>query len=474
MKRHALIISFLVSLAPGFMTAYADVRLPAVIGTHMVLQQNSQVNIWGWCDPGEKISIKADWDTASYTTSGGSNAKWIVQLKTPAAGGPFKITIRGNNSIVLDDVLTGEVWDCSGQSNMEMSFTWGVKQYAADMENGNNRNIRFFHIPRLTADYPQEDTKGSWVVCNPEDLKRFSLVGYYFGQQLQKTLNVPVGLINASWGGTPAEAWTPKDTIENVQVLKEAAAKLKPANGWPVNAGAAYNGMIHPITNFVIAGVLWYQGEANVGTASTYTQLLETMIRSWRKAWKKELPFYYVQIAPFAGYGEGIASAVLREAQAKVMETPKTGMVVVHDLVDNINDIHPQQKKEVGLRLANYALAEVYGQTGLNYRNPTFKSMGINKDRAIISFDQVSNGLKVKGKEITGFFIAGDDKIFMPAEAKVEGNNVIVWNKQVKSPKAVRFGFTNAAMPNLFNSEDLPVAIFRTDDWEVNTEKAIK
>ncbi|MEO5893202.1 MAG: sialate O-acetylesterase [Ferruginibacter sp.] len=471
MKKLFLATLLFVFLFGNLVTVFANVRLPAIIGTHMVLQQNSTVNIWGWCDPGEKVSVSPAWDTTTYHATGFSNAKWSLQIKTPAAGGPYKITINGYNTIVLEDVLVGEVWVCSGQSNMEMSYNWGVKQYKADIENGANKHIRFFQIPKLTADYPQDDTKGMWVVCDTENLKRFSLVGYFFGRQLQQSLNMPVGLINTSWGGTPAETWTPKDTIENNEVLKTAAGKLKAADGWPVSAGFTYNAMINPIINYAIAGAIWYQGEANVNTASTYTQLLQTMIATWRKVWKKDFPFYFVQIAPFAGYGEkGISSALLREAQTRASAFPNTGMVVIHDLVDNIHDIHPQQKKEVGLRLANYALAETYGKKETIYKSPMYKNVAIVKDRAVINFENADKGIMSKGDTITGFYIAGADKIFVPAMAKIQGNTIVAWNKNIKAPVAVRFGFTNDGIPNLFGKDGLPVSIFRTDDWDVKTE----
>jgi len=318
---------------------FAEVRLPAIIGSHMVLQQKSDIKLWGWCEPGEKIKVKTDWDTTTCTTIALSNAKWTVQLKTPAAGGPYKIIINGDNTIVLEDVMIGEVWICSGQSNMEMNINWGLN-YPEDVANAINKSIRFFHIPRLTADYPQEDTKARWVVCNPGDMKRFSAVGYFFGNKLQQDLNVPVGLINASWGGTPAEVWTPKESVDNDSALKKAAAQLSPATGWPVTpAGATYNAMIYPVTNYKIAGALWYQGEANVGTYSTYQFLLTTMIAAWRKAFQKDFTFYLVQIAPYAGYGkDNCKSALFREAQTKVLSYPNTGMVVISDLVNDIND----------------------------------------------------------------------------------------------------------------------------------------
>lgn len=440
----------------------------------MVLQQHSEVTFWGWCAPGEKITIKVDWDTAGYKTTGTSGAKWVIKIRTGAAGGPYKINITGNNSIQLKDVMIGEVWLCSGQSNMEMHYNWGLKQYTGDMNNATNNSIRFFHIPKLTADHPQEDTKARWVVCNPDDVKNFSLVGYYFGRSIHENLNVPVGLINASWGGTPAEAWTPKEIVENEAVLKKAAAALKPSNGWPVIPASAYNAMIYPLTNYNIAGTIWYQGESNTGTSQTYHPLFTSMIESWRKIWQKDFPFYYVQIAPYT-YGNNNVGPLLREAQTKTLASNKTGMIVITDLVDNVNDIHPQMKKEVGERLAKYALADNYGIGGTIYKSPMYKGMKIEKEKIRIFFDNADNGLMVKvGGTPTEFYIAGEDRNFVPAQAKVEKNSVIVSSKLVKNPVAVRFGFNNISIPNLFNKEGLPANLFRTDDWPVNTDAVKK
>jgi sialate O-acetylesterase len=447
-------------------TAWSAVRLPAVIGSHMVLQQKTTVTIWGWCEPGEKVKLKADWDTTTYSTTGSWAAKWSIQLPTPAAGGPYTISINGYNSIVLEDVLIGEVWVCSGQSNMEMNVNWGLP-YQNDVTNATNTKIRFFHIPRTTSEYPQEDVKAKWVVCNPEDMKNFSAAAYFFGKKLQDNLSVPVGLINTSWGGTPAEAWTPEELVEGTASLKEAASQLKPSNGWPVVPGATYNAMIYPITHYSIAGSIWYQGESNVGTASTYTQLFTTMINAWRKAWQKDFPFYFVQIAPYAGYGDNSSSAFLREAQTKTLELSNTGMVLTSDLVDNINDIHPKMKKEVGERLADLAIAETYHQKSNSYKIPMYKNMQVEKNKARVYFTNAEKGLMSKGPLIE-FYIAGEDQNFVAANAKIEGNSVVVWNKDVAKPVAVRFGFRNAAILNLYNKEGVPVNLFRTDNWPVN------
>lgn len=476
MKKIAFPFSILLTLTV-FVNTTAQIRLPSIIGNHMVLQQNSTVKLWGWCNPAEKIKINGSWDTTTYTAEGTSGAKWVAEIKTPAAGGPYTIKLVGSNTIMLDDILIGEVWACSGQSNMEMTFNWPLKEYETDVQQANNKSIRFFYIPKTTASFPQDNTEGHWVVCSPDEARRFSVAGYYFGKNLQEKLHFPIGLINSSWGGTPAEAWTPAETIGSQAALKDAAAKLKTAPWWPIETAATYNAMISPITNYSIAGVIWYQGEANVGTASTYAPLLSTMITAWRKAWKKDFPFYYVQIAPFSGYGAGIASAILREQQTKAQSLSNTGMVVIHDLVSDVKDIHPHNKKDVGLRLANYALAETYHVQGLNYKSPMYKSMSVEKGKASIMFSNADNGLMVKGDTLTGFYIAGEDKIFVPATAKIitgkgkdATTSVLVWNKNVVNPVAVRFGFTNTDMPNLFSKEGLPVNLFRTDDWdEVNT-----
>jgi sialate O-acetylesterase len=466
MKRSAAYITFVIIFFFLSISLLANIRLPAVISSHMVLQQRSEVTIWGWCDVSEKVKLRTTWDTIAYTTTGSTSAKWELKINTPAAGGPYQVTIEGSNKIILDDVLIGEVWICSGQSNMEMSMDWGLP-YKDEAASATDKNIRFFNIPRTTADYPQDDVRAGWVVCNPDDMKKFSAAAYFFGKSLRQDLDAPVGLIEAAWGGTPAEAWTPADAINSNTVVKEAAAKLSPVPWGPVIAASIYNAMIYPVTKYSIAGAIWYQGEANVNGASTYSELLSTLINSWRKSWQKDFPFYYVQIAPFAGYGDNSSSAFLREGQTKALATPKTGMIVITDLVDNINDIHPKMKKEVGNRLANYALAETYGKKDIVYKGPFYRDMKIEKDKIRIYFDGADKGLMSKGDTLREFFIAGSDRNFINARARIDGNSVLVWSKDVKSPVAVRFAFRNGAIPNLFSKEGLPVNPFRTDDWDV-------
>lgn len=451
---------------------WAAVRLPSVIGSHMVLQQNSEVKLWGWCSPAEKIVVRTSWDTITYRTIGESSAKWILKIKTPAAGGPYLITI--NKTTVLEDVMIGEVWLCGGQSNMEWSGDQGLKQSLDEAPNANNPDIRFFYIPKSTSLFPQDNCEGSWKVCTPEEMKHFSALGYFFGKKLHKALNVPVGLINSNWGGTSAEVWTPGHLVENDPELKTASQKLIPAAWWPNIPGYTYNAMINPITGFEIAGVIWYQGEGNAVTYSTYKKLINRMIDAWRHAWNKEFPFYFVQIAPFAGYGYNNICALQREAQTTCLSISRTGMVVISDLVDDLSNIHPANKIDVAERLVNLALSENYGKSGLPYKFPMYKAMEKEKGRIRISFDNADNGLISRDKTISEIYIAGDDRQFLPALAKIEGNSLVVWNKTISTPVAVRFGFSNAAIPNLFSMEGLPVNLFRTDSWEVDTSPVKK
>lgn len=452
-------------------SSFAGIRLPSVISSNMVLQQQSKAALWGWADPAEKIVVTTSWNNLVDSVVAGGDARWNIKITTPSAGGPYTITLKGSNTIVLDNIMIGEVWICSGQSNMEWSSHQNLKQILDELPNSSNNNIRLFHITKTTSDNPQDNTPGDWKVCSPESLKGFSAIGYFFGKKLQHDLNVPIGIINASWGGTPAETWTPANEVISDAELKQAAAQLTPAAWWPVSRGLTYNAMIAPITNFPIAGAIWYQGEGNTGTAATYHKLFTTMIGSWRKAWQKEFPFYYVQIAPFK-YGNRNVGALVQEQQTKTLSYPKTGMVVITDLVDDIKDIHPKNKKDVADRLANWALGETYQKTGVAYKSPLFKTMEINKDKATLFFENAPNGFIIKGSgKATEFYIAGADKNFVAAEVKVEKDRIIVYNKQIKEPVAVRFGFSNTAISNLFSKEGLPVCPFRTDNWDTDTSK---
>lgn len=459
---------FLVLLLLASFGAKANVRLPAVIADNMVLQQKSSAKFWGWADPGEKVLIIASWNNKADSIITDENGKWLLPIQTPAAGGPFTVTVKGRNTIVLQNVLIGEVWICSGQSNMEMNYYWGLPQMKEDFPTAANANIHFFTVTKSTAATPQERGEGSWTTCDSNTVKAFSAVAYYFGRKLNGALNVPIGLIHTSWGGTPAEVWTPADEVMNNATLNTAAQKLTRAPGWPITPGYTYNAMIAPLINYSIAGAVWYQGEGNTGTASTYQPLFTTMIEAWRKKWNNPFPFYYVQLAPFA-YGNKAIAALLREAQTKTLALQKTGMVVTTDIGGDTADIHPKNKRDVGYRLANIALTDTYGQTIEGAKSPAFAAMSASKNEVTLSFANADKGLQQKNKAISGFYVAGEDKVFYPAGAKIKGNTVVVSAKEVKQPVAVRYAFSNTAVGNVFSKEGLPLGPFRTDDWEVDT-----
>jgi sialate O-acetylesterase len=466
MKKH-VIIALLCLLN---FSAFAEIRLPNVLSSHMVLQQNATVKLWGWGAPGEKIKVTNSWDLKIVETVADGDAKWQVNFQTPKAGGPYTITFEGKNKIVLDDILIGEVWLCSGQSNMQWSYGNGVPSIKEELAGANKLNIRLLTVPRITAKTPQEDIEATWLACDSNALKTFSAVGYYFGKKLNQDLNVPIGLISSNWGGTAAEVWTPSETIANNETLTKAAAFVARNQWTPSLPGYAYNAMIAPLGSYSIAGAIWYQGEANRETAESYAMLIDTMVNAWRKDWKYDFPFYYVQIAPYR-YDRNDVGALLREAQAKNMAIKNSGMVVVSDLVNDTMNIHPTNKKDVGLRLANLALAQTYGTAKVDYKSPTFKSLTLKGNQAIINFNDAENGLTIKGAKAKEVYIAGADQVFYLANVNVKGGKLLVSSQKVKQPVAVRYQFSNTGIGNLFNKAGLPVAPFRTDNWKIDTSK---
>lgn len=444
--------------------AWAKVRLPNIIGSHMVLQQKSKVKLWGWAAASESITIKTTWDTTTYKVIATNGANWETEINTPAAGGSYTITIEGENKIVLEDVLIGEVWVCSGQSNMEWSGDQDLKESIDEAPKANQPEIRLFYVTKSTALYPQDNLEGKWVVCSPESMIHFSAIGYFFGKKINSSIKTPVGLINSNWGGTPAETWTPAYVIDKDPIIKKGAESLGQYAWWPSNTAIAYNAMIAPLTKFSISGVLWYQGESNVSSYYSYEQLFTGMIDAWRAAWNKNFPFYFVQIAPYT-YGNNINGALLRETQTKASKHPNTAMVVVSDLVPDTTNIHPTLKIEVANRLANIALKNIYNQNIGVVNGPLYESMQIEKEKAILSFSNMGTGLMCKDKELNHFEIAGADQLFVPGTAKIVGDKIVVTNKNIKAPVAVRYAFNNTAIGNVFNKEGLPLNLFRTDNW---------
>lgn len=441
----------------------AQLRLPSWISSGMVLQQNDTTTLSGWGGPGSWVKVTASWDNRIDSSKVSNLARWSLKLKAPAAGGPHQIVIiNGGERLVLEEVMSGEVWICSGQSNMEWSYRQGLKDIRDELPKAFNKNIRLFHVPKTGSDVPQENVPGRWLVCDSISLKDFSAVGYFFGKRIHEAMNVPVGLIDASWGGTPAETWVPEPVITADPVLSTAARKLGSFDWWPSLPGKTYNGMIAALHGHSIAGAIWYQGESNVGTAGTYRLLMTALVDSWRERWKKQFPFYYVQIAPY-DYGEQSESALLREAQSDFQSHPRTGMVVIPDLVDNIKDIHPVNKHDVGLRLANLALGDHYKFLKSDYRSPSYSHFVREKNRMVISFSDAASGLVIRGKELDGAFISGTDGVWHKALGKAEKGQLILWSPKVKEPMAVQYGFGNIVIGNVFSATGLPLAPFRTD-----------
>ena len=480
----------------------AQVKLPALVSDNMVLQQNAKVNLWGWASPDEKISIQLGWQNAPVEVSADSAGNWKAAVDTPQGSEkPYSITINAVNKIVLNNILIGEVWICSGQSNMYFPVgkeegTWktGVKNYEEEIINANYSNIRLFTVLTNASQKPLDDVKGSWSECSPQTIKTFSAVAYFFGRDLYQKLKVPIGLISSSWGGTKAEAWTPQNVLESntdfLTILEEDAKNEKAyqekletyylnlRNEQSANNGlktelkkpkkeanktsyVLYNAMLHPLINYTMKGVIWYQGESNSGKAKLYQTLFPAMVKSWREEWNQgDFPFYYVQITPHKGQ-----TPEIREAQlVSLKKIANTGMVVTTD-VGNATNIHPIDKQTVGHRLALIARAKTYGEDKLVYSGPIYNHLKIKKNRIQLFFDAVDSGFKKPSEDLKEFEIAGEDKIFYPAVAKIEGKTIFVSSEKVKKPLAVRFAWKPIPEPNLFNAESLPASPFRTDDW---------
>ncbi len=450
-----------------YFSANAYLRLPDIFSDNMVLQQQTTIHFYGWSGPIQKISVIASWSGDTLKTSTLSDAVWSVGLKTPKAGGPYTITVIGDSTITIHNVLIGDNWICTGQSNMEFSADWHKNYYKQEVAEASHPEIRFFHIWDISAPYPQQEVRGKWEVCSPETMHTFSAAGYFFGRTINENIHEPVGLIESCWGGTPVQAWTPIEVFNSSEKLATSAAMLTPVPWCPVRPAVTYNAMIAPITSFPIKGAIWYQGEANTTNPDTYEETFSAMIHSWRELWKEDFPFYFVQIAPY-NYGKGDKGALVREQQLETYRNvSKTGMVVVTDITGDTNNIHPKDKINVGKRLAAWALAKTYGIENIEFSGPLYRSMEVKGNKAIIHFDFAEKGLMKKGNELTDFMIAGEDHQFVPATAVIHDSTVIVSSPEVPHPTAVRMGFTNTAIPNLFNKAGLPASPFRTDDWEV-------
>lgn len=456
---------------------YADIKLPALVGSNMVLQRNKPLHIWGWADKGEAVAVTFKGKT--FKTVATEKGKWQVTLPAMPAGGPYEMSLKGKNTIQLDNILIGEVWIASGQSNMEMPLQgWGkVHNNEQEVKAANYPNIRLMMLKRTTSTVPLEDAaiwEGGWQACTPQSVHEFSAVGYFFAREINGYEQVPVGIILTSWGGTVAEAWTSGESLKKMPAFADSVKKFEqlstpetPAN--PNKVTLLYNAMIHPVIPYTIRGVIWYQGESNAGRAYQYRELFPLMIKDWRKQWKQgDFPFYFVQLANYKDVdAQPVESdwAELREAQTKTLALPATGMASAIDIGD-AKDIHPKNKQEVGHRLALIARAQVYGEK-VAYSGPMYVSKQVAGNKVLLNFKNTNDGLQAKKSgSLKGFAIAGEDKKFHWAQATIKGNQVVVWSEEVAHPVAVRYDWANNPEGNLYNGAGLPAGPFRTDDWK--------
>ncbi len=478
-------------------TTRADVRLPALFADNMVLQRGMEVRVWGWADPGELVRVIVG--ERMWVTMTPDDGQWSVVIGPLATGEAKEVTVAGKNAIVLRNVRIGEVWLCSGQSNM-----WWPVSYAANAEEevaeADYPDIRMFTVRRKVVDTPQDDAGGRWAVCSPLTAGSFSAVGYYFGRALHRDLGVPVGLIHSSCGATAAEVWTSWEALASdpdfqsildrwqrdptpyserqahyqheIAAWQKASEKAeaeggtpppKPRMVFPRRPAGLYNGMLRPLAPFAVRGVIWYQGEANVHRAREYEKLFPTMIENWRTIWgRPELPFLYVQLANYHVMREEPTVsrwAELRDAQRKTLQVPGTGMAVTID-IGEADNIHPANKQEVGRRLSLIALAQVYGEDVV-YSGPLVDSVALKDSKLRVRFDHVGGGLKTSdGQAPVGFAVAGNDGRFVWAQARIEGDAVVVWSEQVPDPVAVRYAWADNPVANLYNDEGLPASSF--------------
>ncbi|WP_055099493.1 sialate O-acetylesterase [Gabonia massiliensis] len=475
MKKIFWIIILLILVYPS----NAKIQLPSVLGSNMVLQQNAKVNLWGYASASKKVKVRTSWDDKEYSALVSSDGKWILQVNTPKAGGPYTISISdGEIPEVLSNILIGEVWLCSGQSNMEMPVK-GFRGQPVDsscdvIANASpDDNIRMITLKINSSQTPLDDCiSTSWMVSDPQSVADFSATAYFFASYLQKVLKVPVGVICSSWGGSKIESWVNKEVYEkqfpeiSLDVLKKDMREIKRPKDEPT---LLYNAMINPIKNFAIKGAIWYQGESNLNNPDVYKRLFPAMVASWRKEWKQgEFPFYYVQIAPY-DYGRKNAdkteAAEIRQVQLECMDLiPNSGMVVTSD-VGNRTCVHPSAKSLVGKRLALWALAKTYQKKGIPFSGPLYKSFTVNGEKLIVDFRYSEMGMTTYDQEITGFEVAGKDGIFYPAKAAFFDNKtkIVLTSEQVPEPVAVRYGFRNYMPLNLFSNFGLPASPFKSE-----------
>ena len=471
MKRSlSLLMTLLIVLVISSDSLYAEVKLPAIFCDNMVLQQQTEAAIWGTASNNATVKITTSWNKKNYTARAGSDGKWKIRVATPVAGGPYELTISEGKTIRLTNVMIGEVWVCSGQSNMEMALKGYMSQPVLGsnetIATSSNPAIRLFTVKKASSLQPLDDVTGTWKTCEPENVSEFSATAYYFGLMLNRALKVPVGLINTSWGGTRIEPWMSEAGLKKFDFVK-LPDKNQQGTINVQTPTVLFNAMINPLAGYGIRGAIWYQGESNRNEAGQYEKLLPGMVENWRSVWGVgEFPFYYVQIAPYDYGTSGLSSAYLREAQLKASSAiPNIGMACIMDIGEK-DCIHPANKKAGGDRLAYLALANAYGKTGFASSGPVFKEMTVAGPVVKLTFNNAANGLTSYGKELACFEVAGANKRFFPAKAFITGGGITLFCPSVAEPVAVRYAFKDFIVGDLFNTEGLPASSFRTDTWE--------
>jgi len=475
MRKNIKYFLLLIFFVAGLSAFAGGLRVNKIFGSNMVLQRNEQVLIWGKSKELSKVKVYTSWNDKTYTCISDKNRDWQVTVETADAGGPYYITISSDGNVIeLNNILLGEVWLCAGQSNMEMPLSGFMGQSVM----GGNRetalasrykNIRIFQEEQARSDHPEEELTvwHSWSKVTSKTISDFSAVGWFFGKLLNEALdNIPIGLIQITWGGTPAELWISRHTMGKFTEISPDSVLVTSEHYGPLKPSMLYNAMIHPVINLKFKGVIWYQGESNVKRASSYQKIFTGLIQDWREQFGFDFPFYFVQIAPFYYYENN--SAFLREAQLKTMQNvDKTGMVVTLD-TGEWNRIHPGRKREVGERLAYWALAKDYGFEKLGCTAPVYKKMIVKDTIAYIYFDRGEIAERTEQQLEGNFEIAGPDHKFYPAKARIlEWNDFVeVWNRKVPEPVAVRYCFKNWCKGKLFGTNELPVSSFRTDNWD--------
>lgn len=459
----------------SILSAHAEIKLASVLGDNMVLQRNTEVKLWGKASPNKKMSIKTEWNKATFTTTCNESGNWSIKVKTTEAGGPYSIQIiQDKDKVQLNNILLGEVWVCSGQSNMEMPIAgYGYQPILGSSDallSAENSQIRLFTVKKLVKDTPQDTCSGSWLMANAESVGKFSAVGYFYAKLLQQKLNVPVGMIFSSVGGTRIESWMSDEALQSFPELTNRLNKKLKYDQQPTKL---YNGMIHPIVNYTIKGAIWYQGESNRYDHHEYAKLLPAMVEGWRKDFGVgNFPFYYVQIAPYS-YNDCkvLQPSFLREAQFNALSTiPNAGLVCTLDLGSE-PWIHPSDKSSVAKRLAMLALSDTYNFRGLTYKSPVFKSMTVADSIVTLNFDNAENGMTSFDKEVKCFEIAGADSVYYPARMiplNNENRKIQLVSTKVKVPVAIRYAFQNFPKTDgyLYNTAGLPLFPFRTDTWQ--------